>query len=80
MMTLRIDEDLEKKIERASVNLGISKSELLRRSVQEFIAGMSKPDPWDVGKDLFGKYRSGRHDLSMNRKTIIRDLLLRKHK
>ena len=80
MMTLRIDEDLEKKIERASVNLGISKSELLRRSVQEFIAGMSKPDPWDVGKDLFGKYRSGRHDLSMNRKTIIRDLLSRKHK
>ena len=80
MMTLRIDEDLEKKIERASVNLGISKSELLRRSVQEFIARMSKPDPWDVGKDLFGKYRSGRHDLSMNRKTIIRDLLSRKHK
>jgi hypothetical protein len=80
MMTLRIDEDLEKKIERASVNLGISKSELLRRSVQEFIAGMSKPDPWDVGKDLFGKYRSGRHDLSTNRKTIIRDLLSRKHK
>jgi len=79
-MTLRIDEDLEKKIERASVNLGISKSELLRRSVQEFIAGMSKPDPWDVGKDLFGKYRSGRHDLSTNRKTIIRDLLSRKHK
>lgn len=80
MMTLRIDEDLEKKIERASVNLGISKSELLRRSVQEFIAGMSKPDPWDVGKDLFGKYRSGRRDLSTNRKTIIRDLLSRKHK
>lgn len=80
MMTLRIDEDLEKKIERASVNLGISKSELLRRSVQEFIARMSKPDPWDVGKDLFGKYRSGRHDLSTNRKTIIRDLLSRKHK
>ena len=80
MMTLRIDEDLEQKIEHASANLGISKSELLRRSVQEFIAGMSKPDPWDVGKDLFGKYRSGRHDLSMNRKTIIRDLLSRKHK
>ena len=80
MMTLRIDEDLEQKIEHASVNLGISKSELLRRSVQEFIAGMTKPDPWDVGKDLFGKYRSGRHDLSTNRKTIIRDLLSRKHK
>ena len=80
MMTLRIDEDLEQKIEHASVNLGISKSELLRRSVQEFIAGMTKADPWDVGKDLSGKYRSGRHDLSMNRKTIIRDLLSRKHK
>ena len=79
-MTLRIDEDLEQKIEHASVNLGISKSELLRRSVQEFIAGMSKPDPWDVGKDLFGKYRSGRSDLSTNRKTIIRGLLSRKHK
>jgi negative regulator of replication initiation len=80
MMTLRIDEELEQKIEHASVNLGISKSELLRRSVQEFIAGISKPDPWEVGKDLFGKHRSGRHDLSTNRKTIIRDLLSRKHK
>ena len=80
MMTLRIDEDLEQKIEHASENLGISKSELLRRSVQEFLAGIGKPDPWEAGRDVFGKYRSGRHDLSTNRKTIIRNLLSRKHR
>jgi len=80
MMTLRIDEDLENKIERASETLGISKSELLRRSVQEFIAGISKPDPWEVGKEVFGKFRSGRSDRSVNRKAIIREHLSKKFK
>jgi len=78
MMTLRIDEDLEQKIERASETLGISKSELIRRSVQEFIVGISKPDPYTAGKDLFGKFRSGRSDLSSNRKAIVNEHLSKK--
>ncbi len=80
MMTVRLDDGLEEKIEKLSVMLGLSKSELIRRSVNQFIANISKPDPWEAGKELFGKFRSGKGDLSKNRKAIVRDALKRKYK
>jgi len=80
MLTLRLDEDLEHKIDVASERLGITKSELIRRSVQTFINGISKPSPWEVGCELFGKFDSGVGTLSSNRKEIVRQALARKFK
>lgn len=80
MMTVRLDDGLEEKIEKLSAMLGVSKSELIRRSVSKFIENVSKPDPWTAGKDLFGKFRSGRSDLSKNRKAIVQEVLKRKFK
>jgi Arc/MetJ-type ribon-helix-helix transcriptional regulator len=80
MMTVRLDNGLEQRIEEMSESLGISKSELIRRSVQQFIESVSKPTPWEAGKELFGKFRSGRSDLSTNRKAIVNEMVLRKFK
>jgi len=80
MMTIRLDETLEQKIDQLSVSLGITKSELIRRSVDQFISSVSKVDPWTAGKDVFGKFASGRNDLSTNRKKIIKEVLARKMK
>jgi hypothetical protein len=35
---------------------------------------------YDLGKDIFGKHGSGRHDLSANRKAILSEALRAKHR
>ena len=79
-MTIRLDDTLESRIETMSASLGITKSELIRRSVQMFISNSEKLDPWSAGKDVFGKFKSGRTDLSENRKAIVKDMVSRKFK
>jgi hypothetical protein len=39
-----------------------------------------KPSAYDLGKRLFGKQGSGRHDLSSNRKGILSEILRAKHR
>jgi hypothetical protein len=39
-----------------------------------------KPSAYDLGKRLFGKQGSGRHDLSSNRKAILNEILRAKHR
>ena len=80
MMTIRLDETLENKIDQLATSLGISKSELIRRSVDQFINTVGKADPWSAGKDLFGKFKSGQNDLSASRKIIVREKISRKKK
>ncbi len=80
MMTIRLDDTLESRIETMSASLGVTKSELIRRSVQLFIASSEKLDPWTAGKDVFGKFRSGKGNLAENRKKIVREMISRKFK
>ena len=72
MITLRLDPKLERSINNISKHLGLTKSELIRRSIQEYLNKISSQSPWDLGKDLFGKYSSGRDNLSSDRKQIIK--------
>ena len=34
---------------------------------------------WEMGKDVFGSYHSGRTDLSQNAKAIVKDKIRAKH-
>ncbi len=72
MLTLRLDPQMEQKISNTAKKLGLTKSELIRRSIQEYLKKVSRQTPWDLGSDLFGKYSSGRTDLSVRRKEIIK--------
>jgi|GEM_PF-2101319 len=36
--------------------------------------------PYELGKDLFGKYSSGRKDLARNHSKILKEILREKHK
>ena len=80
MITLRLDPDLEKTINNTAKNLGQSKSELIRRSIIEYLAKLHKADSWEVGKDLFGKYSSDLSNLSTNRKELLKDRIQAKRK
>ena len=73
MITLRLDPKLEKTINDVAHRLGVSKSELIRKSVTEFIDKLEKPSPWDLGSDIFGKYASGQDNLSKDRKALVKE-------
>ena len=73
MITLRLDPTLEQELNSTAKYLGLSKSELIRRSIQDYIKKEKNPDAWEAGKDLFGKYSSGHTDLSVRRKEILKE-------
>ena len=73
MITLRLDPKLERTINNIAHQMGISKSELIRKSITEFIDKLDKPSPWELGNDVFGKYSSGKDNLSSERKSLIKE-------
>ena len=73
MITLRLDQTLETEIQTTATMMGLSKSELFRVSVTEFIQKQKKPNPWELGRDVFGKYASGDGNLSANRKALMKE-------
>ncbi|MBT8366586.1 MAG: ribbon-helix-helix domain-containing protein [Deltaproteobacteria bacterium] len=80
MISLSLDPELENSIQRADELLGISKSELIRKSVADYLSKLSKPGPWELGKDYFGKYASGQTNLSADRKVLLKKRIMAKRK
>ena len=73
MITLRLDSELEKNINSVARQMGVTKSELIRKSIAAFIEKIEQPSPWELGSDLFGKYASGQDNLSRDRKVIAKE-------
>ncbi len=73
MITLRLDPKLEQTINDIAHQMGVSKSELIRKSITEFIGKLDKPSPWELGTEVFGKYSSTYESLSRDRKVLVKD-------
>ena len=78
MITLRLDPNLEQEINSTAKNLGLTKSDLIRKSILEYLGKLGKQSAWETGQDLFGKYYSGCDNLSADRKAILKDKILAK--
>ncbi len=72
MITLRLDQKLEQQVNNTAKNLGLTKSELIRKSIKAYLLKLKQPNAWEIGEDLFGKYSSGLGNLSSDRKEIIK--------
>jgi len=72
-VSLRLEPKLAAELDVAAEREGISKSELIRRCLETYLAeqGGSRL-VWELGRDRFGKQGSGRSDLSKNRKKILK--------
>ena len=68
MITLRLEPKVEQAVNTTAKILGLTKSELIRQSINEYLDKIERQDPWKVGKDLFGRYSSGDGKLSSDRK------------
>lgn len=71
MATLSLEPELEQTVNDAARSLGLTKSELVRKSIVEYIGKFVKPTPWELGQDLFGRHSSGVGNLSSDRKALL---------
>ncbi|MBI2505319.1 MAG: ribbon-helix-helix protein, CopG family [Candidatus Latescibacteria bacterium] len=75
-ITIRLEPDLQEAVDRAAQAHGLTRSELVRECLQRYLEEQQKkPTPWELGKERFGKYASGRRDLSVDRKKILSEKL-----
>jgi Arc/MetJ-type ribon-helix-helix transcriptional regulator len=80
-ITIRLPMKLEADL-RARLGTQGGLSDFVRDAIAEKLERESteKLRPYDLGKHLFGKRGSGRHDLSSNRKAILNEILRAKHR
>lgn len=79
MISLRLPGDLERKLNRISKDEKISKSEVVKKALTSYFEGhVKKETPYDLGKNLFGKYGSGNKNLSKDRKKLLKEMLREK--
>jgi hypothetical protein len=72
-ISLRLDDRLSRKLAAAARARGVSKSALVRACLHQYLAETAQqPTAWDLGKDLFGCYHSGRGDLSARAAELAR--------
>ena len=76
MISLRLDNKVERKLKRVAKAKGLSQSEYLRSILVDRLDQEAIDEtPWSLGQDCFGKYGSGRGDLSTNRKYLLKEKL-----
>lgn len=72
MISIRVNKELEHSLEIMASNAGVSKSAIIRQCLEKFVADKkSEETAWELGKNLFGKYGSGKKNLSTDRKKIV---------
>ena len=76
MLSVRISDDLEKKLNNLSKKNGISKSYIVKEALQSYFVEIEESErksAYDLGKDLFGRNGSKEGNLSTTYKTRIKE-------
>jgi len=80
MTCIRLSPELEEKLEQMAKNQHRTKSEIIKRALEDYLDRQERaPTAYDLGKDLFGRYGSGRNDLSREYKKFLRKKISEKH-
>jgi predicted transcriptional regulator len=78
--TVRLPQELDRKLETYSDLLNTTKSDVIKEALQSYFTRMeSERDSWEVGEAYFGKYGSGDGTLSVTYKKRIKEKLHDKH-
>jgi hypothetical protein len=74
MISIRLPKELEERLNLLSAKENVTKSEIVKEALAEYFAKKEKlASPFDLGKDLFGKYGSGTGTLSTEYKKKVRE-------
>jgi RHH-type transcriptional regulator, rel operon repressor / antitoxin RelB len=75
-ISLRLDSKLERELNRYARMVGRPKSDVVRKLIADFIEKESRViTPWELGKEMFGREGSGCGNLSIDRKSILKEKL-----
>jgi len=79
MISLRLPNPLEKKLNQHAKIEHISKSQIVINALEYYFHDEKKTlTPYELGSKYFGKYEIGRSDLSQKYKIILKEKLLDK--
>ncbi len=77
MISVRLDESLEERLNLFSKQKRISKSRIIKDSLNFYFEKLEQESkqttPYDLGKELFGKYASGETNLSTTYKQKFKE-------
>lgn len=80
MTTVRLDSDLESRLDEFARMENVSKTDIIKSALEEFLdSRLPDTTPYGAGAELFGKYGSGISDNSENYKSRIKGKLNEKH-
>ena len=81
MISLRLPKTLETKLNQVSKKEDRTKSDIIKELLEEYLLSYNSPkNAYEMGKEYFGKIKSGRSDGSVNYKKLIKDKIMQKHK
>ncbi len=79
-ISIRLDSHTEAELRLRLREQNIPLSVFVREAVREkLINDQEARSAYEIGEGVFGKYSSGHHDLSSNRKAILKEKLRAKH-
>lgn len=74
MTSIRLPQALEDKLEKISQFENTSKSDIIKSALIKYFAEYNiEKTPYDLGKNLFGKYGSGQGNLSKDYKKKLKE-------
>ena len=81
MISLRLPKTLETKLNQVSKKEDRTKSDIIKELLEDYLLSYNSPkNAYEMGKEYFGKVKSGRSDGSVNYKKVIKDKIMQKHK
>ncbi len=80
MLTIRLNPDMEEKLKTLAAHNNMTKTDIVKEALEDYYAKLEmKDNPYEHGKDLFGKYGSGKTDLSVTYKKTMKEKLYEKN-
>jgi hypothetical protein len=77
MISVRLNNQLEKLLEQTAKDKSTSKSQIIKESLIHYFNMLKQEQkqktPYELGSDLFGKYSSGKDDLSTTYKQKLKE-------
>lgn len=76
MVTLRLPQKMEDKVIKIAELENSTKTDIIRKALLLYFQKYDKKNnPYELGKDLFGKYSLDRSDISKNYKKLLKEKL-----
>ena len=82
MLAVRLSENLEHDLSGYARKMNKTKTDIVKEALTLYLnehKGQTSPTPYETGKDLFGRFSSGRNDLSSTYKQTLKEKLHAKH-